>query len=615
MILLISGIFVLTLWWLADLQYQTYTEEWIVESTEYPEFLAAEGRNVITAIGLCNDEPISDSGFGYESISFDGTVGIVDSNGTIIWERVLSNYSIPTLTIEKADDLLTGTLVLEEGETYTFYIYDNTGSEMEGITWVFYGEEMESLVLYLAICAGLILFLSLLYFLYCRKSRLPFGVIWFVLLIGISVLGMLAMAPLSVPDEFAHLGGAYALSNQILELFGFDSLCDEISLGILRMENFGDMQYTMRFWMNWGYGNDTLSVAEEYVRNATELNSAPFYGYIVPAIGLTIMRILRAPWQISILFSRLMNVIMYASVTLLAVRFCPNLRPCVLAVSFLPSTLLLMCSFSYDTWNLAFCILFVCWCVRMGRADSIGAADLVGAFLILVAFVPIKFVYINYIILLLVVKREQIRNLRRTLAVVLAAIAATAAAMMLTRGTEVLSYLSSTGYDEHTSLTAETSYSIGWVLNNPIRTVLICVRTLFESGGSMFIKMFLGENYYKYVPGILFLGIVSVFFIIMLGSSDARRREKWTAGAVLLTGLGIILASFLLVYSEIPEKGIGTIDGLQGRYFIPYLICLPLVLPSLSWAGKHSRQAQYLLMCLTAVTIVVRFGGVLHGVI
>ena len=56
--------------------------------------------------------------------------------------------------------------------------------------------------------------------------------------------------------------------------------------------------------------------------------------------------------------------------------------------------------------------------------------------------------------------------------------------------------------------------------------------------------------------------------------------EKIVAGGIFIVGAVAVLTAFLFSYSVIHVESIGTISGVQGRYFMPFFIFLPIILQS-----------------------------------
>ena len=58
-------------------------------------------------------------------------------------------------------------------------------------------------------------------------------------------------------------------------------------------------------------------------------------------------------------------------------------------------------------------------------------------------------------------------------------------------------------------------------------------------------------------------------------SGTVNKKLRIETGLLFLLGIFIIETTYLFAYSVVPDYGIGLIEGVQGRYFIPFLYLLP----------------------------------------
>lgn len=607
-----AGVILLFFWWHYQLRYRTASEIQTVESTSNGMLTPKEDYR-IDAIGLCGDDAEKNVFDEYPEYLLTGTLRIETENGTAVWEQAVCGLSIPFYRLEQLEGLVQSPILLTGGETYLFVLEDESGTEIDGITWSLYGGEKNFLWQYLVLSVFVLTGMGFLYALYHRWLRLPFPVLWILSLLLIALVSMLAMAPPCVPDEELHFGSAYAISDELLGMLpAGQETAGTAPAGALRMVGFGDKNYLYHFWNDWTYGNDLLHGAAGYGLEGM----MPHYSYIVPAIGITLMRLLHAPYQCYIIAGRLMDVLLYALLTLAAIRIKPEMKHAVAAITFLPSTLWIVNSCSYDVWNLGFCILFVCWCRSLAGRDRVRIRDLAGGLLLLLLFAPIKFIYFNFALFLLWISEKQlaVRNKKRFWGTIAAVLLLGTAAVFAARGNEVLSFLNGGGLDTRSGATMETKYTVAWVVQHPLRTILVYLKTIYAGGGELVCALLLGDNFSDSIPVWLTAGIAAAFGACMLGCAGEGGRQRsgrtlLVPLAVLLSGVFLVMSSFLFVYSVRSEAGIGTISGMQGRYFLPFLICLPFLPARRRWAADRARKAWYFLAAFSLFCILTRFGG------
>jgi uncharacterized membrane protein len=392
----------------------------------------------------------------------------------------------------------------------------------------------------------------------------------------LAISSCIAMTPLSVPDGEFHFASVMNLSDRMLSaLPGFSGLSGRIPADLLHIEAFGDAAYSWKFWNEW---QPSHLISDEGIYS--EAGGSIIIAYIVPAIGITISRILNLPYQLIVLSGRWCNFAFFLVCVSCACRMTPELTKAFRAICLLPATVWIACSYSYDVWNLAFCFLIVSYCVKLSRLDQVTVKELIPFAVFTILLIPVKLIYFVLAGCIFMVQPLKIPHKKRMLAVALIFVALLAAIFMLTRGAEVASDLQG-NFDARSGLTEETSFSLGYIVRNPWRTFLVYVKTIFLSGGTYLIKSVTGENYGAYLPSILSFAILAIFIVIESGSLDSIKigtRKTLISWLIFLLGSLLVLTSFLMIYTEIPENEITAIGGVQGRYFLPLYVLLPFML-------------------------------------
>ncbi len=589
-ILLGAGVILLLLWWQFWLKDQTVQNRWVLESQTEQSFVADSCRDRIQGIGLCNDDAVKSASKEYDPCTITGTMRILDAENRVVWEQELEQVTIPTLEIGQQWDLTNEEILLTDGAEYHVEIETADGEKLEHITWAFFGGERSWGSFYLVISLLLLLILTVGYSCLCGALRIPFAAVWILGSLLLAFVGMMIMVPPCVPDEELHFSSAYAISNQLLQLLpGMSGLAKRVPSGVLRMSGFDNAQYLRQFWTDWSYGNWQVEGAAGY----TLVGMMPHYSYAVPAVGITLMRILGAPYQWYIIAAREMNVLLYAVLTWAAMKVYPPMKRAVIGMSLLPSVLWMVNSCSYDVWNLGFFILFACVCARLGEKEKVCPREILAALLILVVFAPIKFIYANGILLLLFIRRGSIvmKHKKAVVSALGGLVLICVIVVTASRWREIAAFLGSSGYDDRAGLDAQTSYSMMWVFRHPVSTALVYIKTLYTDGFDLFWKMFLGDQFSNGIPMMLGMGIICVFLYVMCDTARrgafAGRRYRAAAALTAASGALLVMTSFLFIYSY-RGGGIGTIRGMQGRYFMPYLICVPFL-----FAGQKRSEGLY----------------------
>ncbi len=509
---------------------------------------------------------------------------LLDKAGTVLWDRPLSDLTMAQYLYEPDAEIAVSPelpgIALTPGEAYTLLAVDAEGNAIPDVIWILQGGSQSLLPAYLILCLILLALLSVVYLWLMGLGKLPETAVYLILLFGLSVAGMLVMTPPSVPDELLHFGNAMAESTRLLSLIpGCGDLAQQTAVGALHQNIFGPAQYRALFWSSFENFGTLIPGASNFFR----VGHMPGYAYYAPALGLTLVRLLHAPFQFYILTARLFNVTLYAVLSLIAMKACPKLKTAVLAVTFLPSSLWMIASCSYDVWNLAFAILLVCLTMKYREEERLKLPQIAALLITAALLIPVKFVYFNLLLIFLVLSakqipeksRKRIRNIGIGAGILLVAVIA------ILRGREIFMFLTPYGFDNRLDPGAETPYSILTVLRHPLYTALVCVHTLFLNADTWILQLFATESYGKYIPHALTILILLCFFVVMaltFRQEEVSHKMRLVCIAILATGVLIILASFLLVYTTYNPERINEVYGIQGRYFLPYLLVLPLIL-------------------------------------
>lgn len=359
-----------------------------------------------------------------------------------------------------------------------------------------------------------------------------------VILLLLGLLSNVAFEVLRVPDEGHHYAVAYQLFGRI-----------DPSVETLTVES------------NW-------------------------YAYLPSAIGLEIGRALGLSGDFLHILARMCSQIVFLVLIVISCKVAPDLRMAVWAIAALPATVWITASYSYDSWNLGFSILFICYLWRLvAHGQRVGMRELIWCALLFIAFAPVKFIYGLLALLVFAIPRERWHNIRQ---IQIAIVAAAAVLLVVMRGQilSALSFMSSNSYDSRgldTGLSGAT-YSLSLALQHPLDTIMTFVQTMFVGVEPLTQRLLVGEAWSDSVPEYL-TAILAVLFISVLlmatretlAGRDSIHHSPWTMLVYRVTfvlGVLAVFVSFLFVYSYYNEGQIGVISGLQGRYFLPWVLLL-----------------------------------------
>lgn len=571
-----SVLILMAAFWIDKLQNVYVYQEQVLESQNENSFTAEYSQ--IDAIALSVDYEYLD----VESEDGRFIIDICDEAGNEVWNgdvpveaSKLNSFDTKVL-LENGNKIIK----LTKGEKYTYFVKVD-GKQVDHLSIMLCGDKVGIAGYYLVLCCFIILVISVIVFLYYKGIQKSFYA-FFGMMLFLGVINCIVTKPLCVPDEEIHYARSYEISNRILgnETSDFSTVVYES--GVLRKTGNISIQDACHFYTDYDYGN--ISVEETSALFETK-STIPLYCYLPGGVGIAISRLLNLPYQYIIILGRISSLLFLVMMAVIAMTIYEPLKYAIAGICLLPSTVWLCTSYSYDVWNLAFIFVFVALCFRV-RCQECGIRfrDIFLLLLLLLLFAPIKYIYITIGLVVFLIPFSQWKN-RKLFSISIISIIIISVVMLITRGDEVFSLIFSSTMDTRGDGgdPSAVSYTISWVIHHPIDTVLVFVKTFIEKTETFVVKGVIGEFYNSYVPTfVTFLVIVTVILLLFVSTNNItiNNSDRIKAGLIFIVGsLGVYVA-FMFLYSVVSQTGIGTIDGMQGRYFVPFLILLPIAMKS-----------------------------------
>ena len=610
-----AGLFI---FWKTDISNDYVLYEQVIESEVNGEFIAKD--NDFSKISLCIDDGQLSSKLTQGAVV---SIRILDAKGNMVWQGNTKSENIPSdgfgdvkiRGLMNATDLSQNQIRLVKGQHYIIKA-SMDGMELSKISFALLGHKTNLKLLYFILCIIVMLMVLCGGFLFSCDSRRKF-ILAFAGMCLVSGIGSnFVMKPICTPDEYTHFGKAYSISNRILypEIqLSSPEVTFFTESGVRRVGYRADeMQDVYHFWTDWEYGNQSEQVVSW---KFSLMPNVPSYSYIPAAIGVLVARFVHAPYQIILLSGRLCNLLFVIMLAIIAMLIEWEYHYAIAAIFLLPSTIWLSASYSYDGWNLGFCVIFVVLCLKYARSSNkMRFQDVMLLLMVLLLFVPIKLIYVIIALSLLFIPLRQ-WNKKSTIVGSTVSIVTLLGIMFITRGKEAIALVTTPLMDTRGNSDNAGSYTIDWVINHPKQTFMVYLNTLHQYLGYYIRKSIIGESYYDYVPKLLSIIMLMIFMLIMISyGSKVTKYNRIIAWVIFGIGSISVLTTFLFVYSTIPVEGIALIAGAQGRYFLPYFIMLPLMVHSDKATKVLKNRYQYMLLfllnVLSAVILVAKFGGI-----
>ena len=565
--------------WKSNVSMISIDQQLVIDSEECKEF-STDIAN-INSIAFSKDEDT------LESAIADGErieLSIYDENGTEIWNRQVPVDDITTGSFQVFIDISDDILELSKDGQYRYECRLN-GNVIDGISLMLCGDAEPITQYYLMVCISILLALILLFILfYTRKGS--FYIRFAIIMMTLGVVNNICIVPMVAPDELYHFQHAYALSNDIVgsDASGaYDTIIDQDG--------------EVNFRVSIGSSNQSLidfyTIIDDYDGQAEKTFSRylpdSFYEccYIPSALGITIARLFGAPFQIVLISGRLANLLLLVVISIISMKCCNSLKFAIAAICLLPSTVWLMSSYTYDSWNLAFCLLFVALCFRIRESRKcIRIAEIIGLLIVLLLFTPIKFVYAIMILAVILIPFDQFKGMNKSSkVVVLVSVISLVMLLLAIRGKEALAYLTTSSMDTRgvRNLTTAQSYTMQWAVKHPVYILLTYLYTTIKEFWMLLRSCFVNETFAWMVPAYIIVSVIIVFTLIMMSALreyKINKNDRIKSTTIMLLSIIAVFTAFLFLYSTVSSGNYGEITGMQGRYFLPFLIYLAVAIKS-----------------------------------
>ena len=453
------------------------------------------------------------------------------------------------------------------------------------------------------------------YLAFLRKCKIEKVFLFTILCLG--VLYNFLITPYMTPDESYHIDMTYRHSNTLLGIESAgENKCykraDDAELTFTSepsLENYKNIYDGLL-----GRVKDSRLVEAE----ATSTTEAPMILYLPAVLGMTLARLLQLGTVSMYLLARWCSLLFFALMTYLGMKKLPFGKASLFLLAILPMNLQQCTSFSYDAVINGVIFLYICYCISLTwREDPVKPLDiLVMGILSIVMIYGKSGVYLPVALLALLIPAKRfggngVRNFCLLALCLLPVLA------FLNKNTVAVNYIATTTEATATVGSSTTAgYTLGYFLTQPLELVRVLANTVADKS-SFYLMSLVGQKMgwveieISEVIPMLFLLLLILSALRVQGEPQyVKTGQKWWIGLVCAACAGIILAGMLLTWT--PRDHI-SIEGVQGRYFIPFMPAFLLVLRNgrLTWNRPAERGLLYAGLVGQLLTVVYLIKAVL----
>ena len=328
------------------------------------------------------------------------------------------------------------------------------------------------------------------------------------------------------------------------------------------------------------YLNETGDYRNGGILWSTDLNKTIVTGYVGQALFLKAGQLLHLPFSLLFKLGRLGNLLVYCLVIALAIRVTPVGKGMMAFLALMPEPMLLAGVYSYDPTVTAFLYLTFALLLRamLDPTHQLGWREYGGILLAFFWGCRIKAVYAPLILIGLLIPRERFRS-RRERILMKTGFVALCVLLIASFALPFLLAPAAVG-DVRGTDTSEVG-QMAYVLGQPVAYALILIQNIIKTLPSYLFGEqslgLLGHQGQVAFPWLLYGGAAAVILIGGQSSCGKRLGKKEKLWIFLAAGAAVVLV-WTSMYLVFTTPGNTYIDGVQGRYYLPFLFLVWLVL-------------------------------------
>lgn len=395
-----------------------------------------------------------------------------------------------------------------------------------------------------------------------------------MIIMGTGICMMLIMAPFSSPDDQYHYESSLMVSNVLM---------GKNDLGTVESEYIDYSGLRSHTNPNSAY----VRVLRDAV-HPFRVNREPTYQYQVrdslymplayfpQAVGLAIGRALHLNFSYTYYLGRLFALMAYCAMVCTAIHFMPKKKMLILLCSILPICLQQATAYSYDTMINGLSFIFFAYIVMLAERSAPDGRSLVRWNDVIVIGIlggllsPIKLIYFVSMLAFLVIPVNRFISKKDKLIKFIVAVFIALGIIFITEYPTITTIISGNQLENNVS-----RYTLGSMMAIPLESLKIIVSSV-ESQIWGLIEQSVGSSLAGlnlFIPKYIVIGLILLVLVVLAGSGENnislhsnQRRILFFISIVELVGV------FLGMMIGWTQYGNQTIEGVQGRYFIPFMV-------------------------------------------
>ena len=404
----------------------------------------------------------------------------------------------------------------------------------------------------------------------------------------LGILYLFVLPPFTAPDEPGHYSTAYITTNAILGKENMSARnCDaEIPFSYLLSSD------TYRVIAEQGMKGGA-DIAYESELNIPVYNPTYSIQYLPQTLGILIAKIFHMNAVQMLFMGQIFNLLFYLVCVYFAIRLLPFGKMLFMLISMLPLLLSLITSYSYDTVIIALSFLFFSYTMYLiYDKDKIGWTQLAILAILFILLLPCKLVYATEGLIIFFIPRKKITvKPPKWVWAVGGVLLIIGSAYVLKRFWPSIQNMFGNGDNsQHIIYDGSEGYSLGYIMKNPIASILFFVKSLILSVfyyAASLVGAYLGWLNI-YTPTWCMAGYLLLLLLVTFLCCNEKENVLNIKKRIVLfvAASSSCLATVAVMWLSWTPLDAVKVQGVQGRYFLPVL---PVLLLSISSTKRWKR--------------------------
>lgn len=460
------------------------------------------------------------------------------------------------------------------------------------------------LTIIIFILVDLILIISF-YFIFIKKESLEKIFIVTVLLCGICY--MILFTPGNIPDDTTHIRNTLGFSSVLMSKGSREDIV------IRESENFiGDTQPSIKTLNSYRKMINLYDNDNNYVNTGINL-SVDFnvISYLPGILLVTLCRILSIDGILTIYIARFGNLIIYAVASYYAIKKIPIFKTTIFTIGLLPMVIHQCSSLSYDTIILssAWLVIGYGFYFVYGK-NKIKKVDMLIYIIASCVLVTQKSgIYFLLNLIPILINKTRISDTKERILTKITLICPWIITMvglpLLTNNNLAARSVSKANV---VTWANQEGYSFTYFISHIKETVMLFVRTVvkkFDHYVFTTLGQYLGSLNLILSRNIFIIWLVALFTSGFKNKNDTADISILHKIIYLLTFFAVCGASMLAMAFAFTPVGWPTIEGVQGRYFLPVIVFLVIFIRNKKIIIKNNLNRYFIMFIIILQTITV----------